>query len=100
MSVMTSIYVSTATVAAKHASLIASSTAATITVFTAPLADWLFPGELNEGERQWLFERELREFREVMEQAKKDLERIEELYGPMFRLLNVDYPLDDNPCEP
>ena len=100
MSVMTSIYVSTATVAAKHASLIASATAATITVFTAPLADWLFPAELNEGERQWLFERELREFREVMEQAKKDLERIEELYGPMFRLLNVDYPLDENPCEP
>jgi len=88
---ITNVSVAIATEGARQASIISGATAGAVTIFTAPLSDLLFPSELNAGEREWLFERELQEFREIMEQAKIDVEKLEKMYDPIFKTLGPNY---------
>ena len=91
MSQITSVYVAIATETARKASMISGATAGAVTIFTAPLSDLLFPSELNAGEREWLLDRELKEFREVMDQAKVDVEKLEKMYQPVFQTLGTEF---------
>ena len=61
-----------------------------LTLVTAPLSDFIFPSPLNAGEREWLLERDLREFREAMEKAKRGLEELEREYPGLFDDIDGD----------
>jgi hypothetical protein len=81
---LTTIYTATVTEAARSAGLISGAASGAATIVEAPLSDLLFPSTLNAGEREWLFNRELEDFRRVMDEAKKQLDAFEKEYPGIF----------------